>query len=205
MTVRRWSVGAVVAAGVMLGVSGCGGSGDDPFVVSAPSSTAPPSTAPPSTAPPVRVHATRVDTGTVAFEVRAAGGTDAGARTVTTPCDRVLLALDDVTIESNEVTCKAPGGPPGNGWHGLYRTAADVPPGAVTQTVQTPLGEAVLFTQEYYEATNSVRRWREPVAIVTLGNPRSRNHPTLVVRADKGGLDQSRLAGFVRANLLPLG
>ncbi|WP_406286437.1 hypothetical protein [Embleya sp. NBC_00896] len=199
---RRTATAPVVglALALALGVAGCADSGDDP--ISLPPST--PSATRTSAAPdPVRE--TTVDTAAVAFEVRAAGAADKGAQTETTPCARVLLALTDVTIESNSVACKPQDRSPGNGRHGMYRTAADVPPGAATEKVTTPLGEAILFTQQYFEATNSVRYWQEPVAIVTLRDPKSQDHPTLIVRADKGSLDQARLKTFVVTNLLPLG
>jgi hypothetical protein len=83
---------------------------------------------------------------------------------------------------------------PGNGRHGVYRSAADVPADRLASSVRvhTALGDAVVFTQPYYECTNSCRDYTEPVAVIVLDHPRDPGYPALVVCSEKGtiGLDQ---------------
>lgn len=82
---------------------------------------------------------------------------------------------------------------PGNGRHGVYRSAADVPADrlASSATVRTALGDAIVFTQPYYECTNSCRDYTEPMAVITLEHPYDPAYPTLMAYSEKGtiGLD----------------
>jgi len=204
MTARRnantWAATALVASALLLAptLAGCADSdAGPPRVVDA-------TTAAPSASAPA-VSEARVVTDVVAFGVRAPGAAGTSPEVAKFPCARVVLDLGDITIEANATACEPWGGAPGNGRHGLYRTAADIPPGTASETIRTPLGEAIVFTQEYFEATNSVTRWREPVAIVTLTDPKSPTHPTLVLRSDKGVLDQAALSRFARTELLRAG
>ncbi len=59
--------------------------------------------------------------------------------------------------------------------------------------------DAVVFTQEYYECTNSCERWHEPVAIITLDDPVDPDYPTLVVRAERDELSRSDLEELLGA------
>ena len=201
MTARRnantWAATALLALVLGPALSGCADSDAGPPRVALDTASPAPSSSGPA------VSEARVVTDTVAFGVRAPGAAGTSPAVRTSPCARVVLDLGDITIEANATACEPWGGTPGNGRHGLYRTPADIPPGTATETIRTPLGEAVVFTQEYFEATNSVTRWREPVAIVTLTEPGSPTHPTLVLRSDKGVLDQAALSRFASADLLP--
>ncbi len=87
----------------------------------------------------------------------------------------------------------------GNGSHGTYRTIDDVPEPEDVGSVETLLGDAVVFTQEYYECTNSCERWHEPVAIITLDDPVDPDYPTLVVRAERVELSRSDLEELLGA------
>jgi hypothetical protein len=87
----------------------------------------------------------------------------------------------------------------GNGTHGTYRTIEDVPEPQQVAQVETVLGEAVLFTQEYFECTNSCERWQEPVAIITLDEPVDRDYPTLVLRGERDELSVSDLEDILDA------
>ena len=81
----------------------------------------------------------------------------------------------------------------GNGFHGLYRIVDDVVKPLDETTVTTPAGTATVFTQAYFECTNSCDNWDEPVAIVTLAQPFDPAYPTLVVRGDKNLVSRSEL------------
>jgi hypothetical protein len=90
----------------------------------------------------------------------------------------------------------------GNGFHGVYRTLDDVPEPKGKATVTTGLGEAVVFTQKYFECTNSCDDWAEPVAIITLDSPVDPAYPTLVVRGEKDTVSRADLEDIV-ASLEP--
>ena len=81
----------------------------------------------------------------------------------------------------------------GNGSHGVYRTVDDVPHPEDLSTVRTAVGEATVFTQEYYECTNSCHRWHEPVAIIALDDPVDPGYPTLVLRGQQDRLTRAEL------------
>jgi hypothetical protein len=91
-----------------------------------------------------------------------------------------------------------------NGNHGVYRTAADIPADlrAGAATVQTPLGEATVFTQPYSEYTNSTNHYTEPIAVITLAQPVDPAYPTLVVLSEKGALPLDQLTTLLREQLL---
>ncbi|WP_331770236.1 hypothetical protein OG948_41885 (plasmid) [Embleya sp. NBC_00888] len=200
MTARRRTAAALTTGLAVLGLAGCASSGKDPVSMPTPEPTRSQS----ATAPPVE-RETEVNTEAVAFRIRASTPVQPTTAPATEGCAQVVVRLGDVTIESNSTQCKAQTQAPGNGRHGMYRTAADVPAGAATETIRTPLGDAILFTQRYFEATNSVTYWNEPVAIVTLRNPKQATHPTLILRSDKGKLDQAALRTFVETKLSPSG
>ena len=85
----------------------------------------------------------------------------------------------------------------GNGTHGTYRTIDDVPEPEDVASVDTALGEATVFTQEYFECTNSCDRWQEPVAIVTLDAPVDPGYPTLVLRGEQDRLSRAALEAIL--------
>ena len=89
---------------------------------------------------------------------------------------------------------------PGNGAHGVYRTADDIPADrrASITTVTVPLGEATLFEQPYYECTNQCRTYHETVAVVRLAHPQDPGLPTLTVYAERGAVSRDDLAGLLR-------
>ncbi len=150
--------------------------------------------------------------GPVAFHVRLGAGQ---AITTRSPqpdncpgvtADVTVGAHATLTVLAFAVTC-APGGDnarPGNGRHGVYRTSADIPaqrrPDA--RTVHTALGDALAFTQPYYECTNSCRNYTEPVAVITLAQPGDPALRALTVYSDKGSVGLDALVAFVRDQLL---
>jgi hypothetical protein len=100
-----------------------------------------------------------------------------------------------VRLSSYTEGCDTRGnGRPGNGQHGVYRSTVDVPADRLASAVRmhTVLGDAVLFTQPYYECTNSCHNYTEPVAVITLDQPRDPKYPTLMAYSERGtiGLDQ---------------
>ncbi|MGI5184223.1 hypothetical protein ACQEVZ_49000 [Dactylosporangium sp. CA-152071] len=91
-----------------------------------------------------------------------------------------------------------------NGRHGVYRSTADIPADlrAGATSIQTPLGEATAFTQDYSEYTNSANHYTEPVAVITLARPADPAYQTLTVIAEKGTLPMDELATVLREQLL---
>ncbi|MDG6109916.1 hypothetical protein Daura_19110 [Dactylosporangium aurantiacum] len=91
-----------------------------------------------------------------------------------------------------------------NGRHGVYRTAEDVPRErrAGAATVQTALGEAIVFMQPYSEYTNSSNHYTEPVSVITLRQPADPAYRTVVVLSEKGTLSLEQLTTLVREQLL---
>ena len=77
-----------------------------------------------------------------------------------------------------------------NGFHGEYRTMDDVPDPIDPVSVDTPIGPAHIFSQEYAEYTNRSRSWEEPVAIVELSEPEDPDFGSLVIRSDRGALSR---------------
>jgi hypothetical protein len=109
-----------------------------------------------------------------------------------------------LAIEAVPASCAEAGGDPqiGNGFHGLYRTIEDVPEPEDVETVSTALGEAAVFTQEYFECTNSCDRWQEPVAIVSVDDPVDAGFPTLVLRGEQDSVSRAELEELL-ATLAP--
>jgi len=91
----------------------------------------------------------------------------------------------------------------GNGFHGVYRTVDDVPDPQDRESVDTDLGSATVFTQKYFECTNSCEDWSEPVAIITLDAPVDVGYPTLVVRGEKETLSRAELEEIVATLAAP--
>ncbi len=91
----------------------------------------------------------------------------------------------------------------GNGMHGVYRTIDDVPEPRDQKAVDTALGEATVFSQEYFECTNSCEDWNEPVAIITLAVPVDAGYPTLVVRGEKASVSRAELEEVVASLAAP--
>jgi len=81
------------------------------------------------------------------FQVRTTGGA-------------FQVTLLEPSCAGNETT-------PGNGNHGFYPAA---PATARTDRAATPIGEAVLFSNQYSECTNSCYMGTDEVALVTVGN-----------------------------------
>jgi len=88
---------------------------------------------------------------------------------------------------------------PGNGRHGVFRTAADIPPERRSDAIRldAALGYANLFSQKYYECTNSCKDYTEPVAVIELANPTDPAFPTLTAYSDKGSADLNDLITLV--------
>ncbi|MEU3270013.1 hypothetical protein ABZ639_04155 [Saccharomonospora sp. NPDC006951] len=109
------------------------------------------------------------------------------------------FAGGDLVVEAFPPECEGKTDRVGNGNHGYYRSLADVPQPVDVRRVTTGLGEAEVFTQEYFECTNSCSDWQEPVAIVTLDDPVDEDYPTLVVRGVKDAFDRDALVVVLRA------
>jgi hypothetical protein len=181
-SVDRMVMALAAAAGL---AAGCTGVGTDPLPT-------PPGSATPASSPtlgPVRLHV-RLGTGQ-SFTVRPAqaDGCPGFDALVTLGQDR------QVRLSAYAEGCDTTGNArPGNGRHGAYRSAADVPADRLASSVKvhTALGDAVVFTQPYYECTNSCHDYTEPVAVITLDHPDDPRYPTLVACSEKGtiGLDQ---------------
>ncbi|MQY18324.1 hypothetical protein NRB20_14000 [Nocardia sp. RB20] len=133
-----------------------------------------------------------------------------GFRTAT---DTVLLGIQVVPDD-----CK-PGNEPGNARHGHYRSLDDAAAifgadaaaifGADAAAIfgadaihvdrtNTALGPADLFTQAYYECTNSCRHYREPVAIIELTAPADARYHNLMVYSPYGRLTTKQLMGYLK-------
>lgn len=116
--------------------------------------------------------------------------------TLHTSRDDTIISFEAVPRDCDHVSTRAPG----NGYHGDYRTLDDVK--ATNSTVEskrvtTPIGEAVIFEQRYFECTNSCRDWDEPVAIITVNSPASPRYPTLTARSDRGKLSEAELSTYL--------
>jgi hypothetical protein len=110
-----------------------------------------------------------------------------------------------VTLLAFATSCGSEGNTnPGNGRHGVYRTNEDIPAErrSSAQTVHTALGDALVFTQPYFECTNACYFYTEPVAVITLAQPQEKAVQSLMVVSPKGSMDQDALAAFVREQLL---
>jgi hypothetical protein len=81
----------------------------------------------------------------------------------------------------------------GNGDHGVYRRLDDVGSALDVREVETGIGTATVFTQEYFECTNSCTTYLEPVAIIALDDPVTPEHRTLLVRGIRDGLSREDL------------
>jgi hypothetical protein len=166
-----------------------------------PSTTpvAPPSPAAPTVAsvgPPVAFHVRLDADQTLSLRTPPADcpGLDGGVR---------LGPGRHLSFFAYSTSCDPDTSRPGNGHHGVYRTAADIPAdrraGAVT--FPTALGEATAFLQPYYECTNSCRDYTEPVAVITLDHPSDPAYPALVVCGDKGSVDLGQLTTLLKARI----
>jgi hypothetical protein len=96
-------------------------------------------------------------------------------------------------------------GKPGNGRHGVYRIPADIPADrlATATKVHTALGDATVFTQRYYECTNSCKNYTDTVAVIVLDHPRDAAYPGLMVFSEKGTVPLDQLETVLRDQLLP--
>ncbi|ASR36102.1 hypothetical protein BAY61_15035 [Prauserella marina] len=108
------------------------------------------------------------------------------------------FAGGDLVVEAFPPECERKTDRVGNGHHGYYRSLSDVPQPVDVQRVKTGIGEAEVFTQEYFECTNSCSDWQEPVAIVTLDDPVDGDYPALVVRGVKDAIDTDALVAVLR-------
>jgi hypothetical protein len=92
---------------------------------------------------------------------------------------------------------------PGNGRHGVYRTTSDIPTDRLASAtkVHTAIGDGVVFTQPYYECTNSCHDYTEPVALITLDHPVDPRYPGLMVYSEKGTIGLDQLAAVLRDQL----
>ena len=142
------------------------------------------------------------------FSVRVPATWGIGSVTEDAVCDSGSYRFEDLTearerlrVEAVPTDCEAAGSNSsiGNGSHGTYRTIDDVPEPEEVASVQTPVGGAVVFTQEYYECTNSCERWDEPVAIITLDAPVRPGYPTLVLRGERDSLSRTELEEILAA------
>ncbi|WP_433606597.1 hypothetical protein ACQP2P_30495 [Dactylosporangium sp. CA-139114] len=117
---------------------------------------------------------------------------------------RIIGRDGNVLIAAYGADCPVSGnGSPGNGRHGVYRTSADIPSSRTTTSATTPLGDATLFEQPYYECTNSCQHYTEPVAVIALSAPAGQAIRALVVVAERGSLDLAGLQALVTRRLTP--
>jgi hypothetical protein len=183
----------LVLAALALAVGGCRPGADDP---PAPGPISSPTTA--AVAGPVAFHV-RLGAGETLIERPAAAG---GCPGLDTYVD--LGRSGFVRFAAYASTCETrDNGRPGNGSHGVYRMIADIPDerrGGAT-TVHTALGDATLFTQPYYECTNSCRNYTEAVAVIALDRPADPAFRTLTAYAVKGDATPERLATLLREQL----
>ena len=109
-----------------------------------------------------------------------------GGRTV-----RLVAYATTCTVEDNER--------PGNGRHGVFRTAADIPPDRRADAIRldAPLGYTNVFSQKYYECTNSCKNYTEPVAVIELADPTDPAFPTLTAYSEKGSAGPNDLITLV--------
>ncbi len=139
----------------------------------------------------------------IAFEIKVPPGTMisgfySGARR---DCQIAEIDFSDHGLRAYAAarTCESPArGRTGNGNHGTYRTIADVAAPKAVQRVDSWLGPADVFSQDYYECTNACRNYTEPVAVVMLQQPVNPDFPTLVLISTKGELDRAALTRIVR-------
>ena len=148
--------------------------------------------------------------GPVAFHVRLGAGETLTARPAGSGgCPALDQRVDlgkagSVRLVAYASTCEAgDNGQPGNGRHGVYRGIADIPSDrrSGATTVHTALGEATVFTQPYYECTNSCRNYTEAVAVIVLDRPADPAYTTLTAYAEKGDATPDRLTAFLREQL----
>lgn len=99
------------------------------------------------------------------------------------------LFADRLAIEAYSTTCDPSSRNPMNGHHGRYRSFDDVADPLDAVTVDTRLGPATLFTQEYTECTNACRHAIEQVAIIALEDPPAEEYPSVIAR---GSAEMSR-------------
>lgn len=145
-----------------------------------------------------------VDTDTLAFSLDVPEGMAIGTmRHDPRGTDGGIVAMsfaggESLQIEAVPADCEVDNEEPLNGDHGTYRRIDDVVPAPENvDDVETGLGTAQLFSQDYRECTNECTDYTEAVAIVTLDEPRADRYATLVIRSDKGELDEDVLAAIV--------
>ncbi|WP_238011825.1 hypothetical protein KZZ52_13380 [Dactylosporangium sp. AC04546] len=181
---------AVVALALLAG--GCQG----PVVRPDPVPVSSPTIAP--VGEPVAFHL-RLDTGQRLIMRSAGSGACPGLDA------RVDLgARRAVRLAAYATTCSTDdNGRIGNGSHGVYRTATDVPADrrATATTVQTALGAGIAFSQQYYECTNSCSHYTEPVAVITLDHPADPAFPTLTIISEKRTIDLDQMTAVLREQL----
>ncbi|GAA3651320.1 hypothetical protein [Microbacterium marinilacus] len=104
----------------------------------------------------------------------------------------------DLTLEAHSSACAGlEQGPRANGSHGVYVSLEDVAEPREAAEVQTRLGPAQVFVQQYTECTNLCRDFEEPVAIISLDDPDDASYPSLVLRSDRGELSRDELTEIV--------
>lgn len=152
---------------------------------------------------------TRVNGDYIAFELRApdtaikeeSSRTEAG-------CTSVQYIMDNHRLVVNAYSrdCDLPGTPQRviNGHHGMYRTLDNVSEPIDLEKIDTPLGDAEIFLQEYSEHTNFSREWKEPVAIITFDKPTNADFPTMVITSQKAALSRTEFTQIVSALRPPL-
>ncbi len=95
-------------------------------------------------------------------------------------------------VEAVPSACDIHNGGTGNGYHGHYRTVADVPTNPRLTALRLSIGDAQVFEQPYFECTNSCHHYTDRIAIVTLRHPTDSEHPTIVLRTDTRSLGESQ-------------
>ncbi|WP_433043604.1 hypothetical protein [Dactylosporangium sp. CS-033363] len=193
----RRAISLTLAAAAVLAAGGC-----DRDVIIDPQRT--------DTVEPVASASVAPIDGPVAFHVHLDNGqrlimNDANSTGCPAMSGRIVLGANRiVSLTAFLPQCAtSDNGSPGNGRHGVYRTSADIPAGRTTTTAPTPLGEATLFTQPYYECTNSCKHYTEPVAVIALSSPGDNGVRALVVVGDRGAVDQAALTTLIHDQLTP--
>lgn len=82
---------------------------------------------------------------------------------------------------------------PGNGRHGHYVSVGDATSAADVTTASTETGTITLFTQPYYECTNSCRNYTDHVALLHFTHPPDSRFPTLMIVTDDSSVTAAEL------------
>ncbi len=132
-----------------------------------------------------------------------------GAETQQCPESTVFVSDDaerSFTITASHERCEFDNSEPlGNGRHGSYLTADDLPPDAVSYPeFHTGLGPATAHDVPYYECTNECTDFVDAVVIVRRDDPHGAPYPTIVLQSPKSTVDSKALAAVAATLTAPM-